>query len=211
MRKFWIVKDGTGGKLFIQEPYNGETKEKYLTNDELKGLYNALGELPINQDQSEDETIFEEDTSYLREAYNKELIVRDLFARLPYSVLIKDDNGDYIEVNISNVNLEHLIDRVREGLDKLVLRPISSMTDSEKQELFRGFNDKYAIISSYCIDCNDSIWMKPRSEPMGFPSVTYESMRDVIHWFYKNGFDINDLIPKGLAVDYNEYIYGKQK
>lgn len=196
MRKFWIVKDGTGGKLFIQEPYNGETKEKYLTNEELKELYKVLGELWINQKPKAEIT------------YNKkELLVQDLCARLPYGITIKDEYGDFIKVDLHNVNLEQLIDRVREGLDKLVLRPISSMTDSEKQELFGEFNDKYAIISSYCIDSYD--FMKPNSEPLGFPSVTYEAMRDVTHWFYKNGFDINDLIPKGLAVDYNEYIYGK--
>lgn len=189
MKKFWIVKDGVGGKLITSE------ETKYYTNEELQELYKVLGELWINQKPKAEIT------------YNKkELLVQDLCARLPYGVTIKDENGDFIKVSLHNANLEHLIDRVREGLDKLVLRPISSMTEYEKKGLFKAFNDKYAIIGSYCIDSYDS--MKPNSEPLGFPSVTYESMRDVTHWFYKNGYDINDLIPDGLAVDATEDIYG---
>ena len=191
MKKFQIIKDGVGGKLITSE------ETKYYTNEELQELYEVLGELWINQKPKAEITY-----------NNKELLVQDLCARLPYGITIKDENGDFIKVDLHNVNLEQLIDRVREGLDKLVLRPISSMTEYEKKGLFKAFNDKYAIIGSYCIDCNDSIWIKPRSEPTGFPSVSYEAMRDVTHWFYKNGFDINDLIPNGMAVDATEDIYG---
>ena len=134
--------------------------------------------------------------------------MKDLCARLPYGITIKDEYGDFIKVDLHNVNLEQLIDRVREGLDKLVLRPISSMTEYEKKGLFKAFNNKHALITSYCIDCNVSIWSNPKSEPFGFSSVTYEAMRDVTQWFYKNGYDINDLIPDGLAVDATEDIYG---
>ena len=31
--------------------------------------------------------------------------------------------------------------------------------------------------------------------------ITYLEILAVLEWFYKNHFDINDLIPKGLAID----------
>lgn len=50
-RKFWIIKDGTGGKLVVKNTWDGKChEEKYLTNDELRELYRVLGELAINQD-----------------------------------------------------------------------------------------------------------------------------------------------------------------
>ena len=42
----------------------------------------------------------------------KELVLQDLLGRLPYGITIKDEYGDYINVNLYTANLEHLIDRV---------------------------------------------------------------------------------------------------
>lgn len=64
----------------------------------------------------------------------KNLVLIDLCGRLPYDIEIKDEYGDYINVNIHNANIEHLIDRVVSGLDKMVLRPMSSMTEEEEDE-----------------------------------------------------------------------------
>ena len=64
----------------------------------------------------------------------KNLVLIDLCGRLPYDIKIKDEYGDYINVNIYNADIEHLIDRVVSGLDKMVLRPMSSMTDEEEDE-----------------------------------------------------------------------------
>lgn len=65
----------------------------------------------------------------------KKLVLIDLCGRLPYDIKIKEEYGDYINVNIHNANIEHLIDRVVSGLDKMVLRPLSSMTEGEREEL----------------------------------------------------------------------------
>lgn len=64
----------------------------------------------------------------------KNLVLIDLCGRLPYDIKIKDEYGDYINVNIYNADIEHLIDRVVSGIDKMVLRPMSSMTDEEEDE-----------------------------------------------------------------------------
>ena len=53
----------------------------------------------------------------------KNLVLIDLCGRLPYDIVINDEYGDYINVNIYNAHIEHLIDRVVSGLDKMVLRP----------------------------------------------------------------------------------------
>lgn len=51
MKHFHIVKDGVGGKLIIESPagIGYAVDSLYLTNEELKKLYNVLGELWINQ------------------------------------------------------------------------------------------------------------------------------------------------------------------
>ena len=64
----------------------------------------------------------------------KNLVLIDLCGRLPYDIKIKDEYGDYINVNIHNADIEHLIDRVVSGIDKMVLRPLSSMTEEEREE-----------------------------------------------------------------------------
>lgn len=42
MKRFYIVKDGTGGKLCMNTSDDKEHEEKYLTNTELKQLYEVL-------------------------------------------------------------------------------------------------------------------------------------------------------------------------
>ena len=64
---------------------------------------------------------------------DKELLLKDLCTRLPYGVNIKDDYGDIIHVNIYNAHIEHLIDRISLGIDKMVLRSLSSMTEEERE------------------------------------------------------------------------------
>ena len=74
-------------------------------------------------------------------AEDKDLILRDICARLPYNIIVRDEYGDYIEVNIYTANLEHLIDRVSTGIVKMVLRPLSSMTEEEAEEYCNNVTD----------------------------------------------------------------------
>ena len=71
---------------------------------------------------------------------DKQLLLVDLCARLPYGVIIKEQYGDYININLYDAHLEHLIDRVSLGLDKLILRPMSSITNDER-EILRNIDD----------------------------------------------------------------------
>ena len=118
---------------------------------------------------------------------DKQTLLQDLLARLPYGVVIKEEYGDYINVNIYNAHIEHLIDRISAGVDKLVLRPMSSMTDMEKQQfnllsmnriVSDGFGKDIQMFSLKCID-----------------------------WLNAHHFDYFGLIEKGLALEAPEGIY----
>ena len=124
----------------------------------------------------------------------KELLVKDLCGRLPYGVKIKDEYGDYINVNIHNAHIEHLIDRVVSGLDKMVLRKLSSMTEEEEAEIANILEEVY----DFTFRTEELLEMIPMQET--FPMAS-------IDWFYEKGFDIRGLIPKGLALEAPEGMY----
>ena len=121
----------------------------------------------------------------------KELVIKDLCSRLPYGVKIKDQDGDYIDVNIYNAHIEHLIDRVVSGLDKLVLRPISSMTEQEKEE-YEGFEEDIAVVSTH-------YYIKY--------TYLYPFCNDMMDWLNKHHFDYRGLTPAGLALEAKEGMY----
>ena len=106
-----------------------------------------------------------------------ELLLKDLCARLPYGVIVKEQYGDYIQVNLYNAHLEHLIDRISLGLDKLVLRPMSSMTDEEYKEY-----DKLPY----------------------FGAGDLEQGIERLDFLYSHHFDVRGLIEKGLAIEVTE-------
>ena len=124
----------------------------------------------------------------------KELLVKDLCGRLPYDIVINDEYGDYINVNINNANIEHLIDRVVSGLDKMVLRKLSSMTEEEEAEIANILEEVY----DFTFRTEELLEMIPMQET--FPMAS-------IDWFYEKGFDIRGLIPKGLALEDKEGMY----
>ena len=118
---------------------------------------------------------------------NKELLLKDLCARLPYGVKIsipelwtsekkievlneifKGDDGEF-RCNDSGMLIKHV---------KSYLFPLSSMTEEQKKEQEAHFT---------CI-----------KHDMSFSICRY------MEWCYKNHLDINGLIPKGLAIDATE-------
>lgn len=120
---------------------------------------------------------------------DKELLLRDLSARLPYGVICKTEKGNGhlcsinqtffgIEygVNISSLKRDYFDDiDTDEQVVKPYLRPMSSMTDKQKNE--------YQYITE--------MWMND-------PSY---SISDSTDWLNKHHFDYRGLIPMGLAID----------
>ena len=119
---------------------------------------------------------------------HKELLLRDLCARLPYGV--KCNVGEEMPYTLSRIEVDnlngHLLDfiEMKDGLDMQVylsevkpyLLPLSSMTEEQSKEyheLIGGMFGTSALIN-------------------------FEVLED---FFHKNHFDYRGLIPMGLAND----------
>lgn len=121
---------------------------------------------------------------------DKELLLKDLCARLPYGVICTDNrHGDsrvfYMDVEDERV---YYTDFDEYGLIencKPYLRPMSSMTEEE--------SIKYVTLTHYNTDDNG----KPYRE------LTIEAL----DWLNKNMFDYRGLIEKGLALEAPEGMY----
>ena len=115
---------------------------------------------------------------------DKELLLKDLCARLPYGVKIQVPydicSGYYTETvwTIDNDKPFYVNGRGIEYI-KPYLFPLSSMTEEQREE--------------YC-----SLQQKVIYNNKGL--VNSDTM-EYVNWCYKNHIDINNLIPMGLAID----------
>ena len=114
---------------------------------------------------------------------NKEKLIRDLCARLPYNVKVLYDNKvfsiDYISSKYEEIKLDTCDNYTLDVSDvKPYLFPLSSMTEEQKMFLKQ---------QNWCIAISTS--------------GTVETTVEGIDWLNKNHFDINNLIPIGLAID----------
>jgi hypothetical protein len=121
--------------------------------------------------------------------YEKELLIKDLSARLPYKVKASyygtDEEmecTDIVEgIIINNTDAEIIIGQYGLSIEKIkpYLFPLSSMTEEQEEEY-----------NSLCEVCTND-W----GNDMYFNTI------DSIDWLNKNHFDFRNLIPKGLAND----------
>lgn len=126
----------------------------------------------------------------------KELLLKDLCARLPYGVQVFVEHDKYSQATLFGVNTKqfsivfggnnwsstsniegHSIEQYRQ-LVKPYLRPMSSMTDEEKKEY-----DSYACFN-------------------GFSACSA-----ITDWLIYKHFDFRGLIPMGLALEALEGMY----
>ena len=130
---------------------------------------------------------------------DKELLFRDLCARILYNV--KCYNSKYRpdlaeEIICITVNYNHPCVQLGTYLYKLeqvkpYLFPLSSIT---REQIF----EVQEILGKNEIEIEDgflSIIDSSRN------TITYLEILALLNWFYKNHFDINGLIPMGLAID----------
>ena len=121
----------------------------------------------------------------------KDLLLQDLCSRLPYGVILSccDTVGEKLTAVDENglVNHDYDIDEV-----KPYLFPMSSMTDEQKFECFKGTPleiDKYGDIAVKDCIYGNSLY------------TDLEIYLEVINWLNANHFDYRGLIEKGLAID----------
>ena len=107
---------------------------------------------------------------------DKDLLLKDLCARLPYGVKVKITSKESKNriVHLTEDNICHLTDDWWSEY-KPYLFPLSSMTEEQKKE-YNYITERWMYDSSY-------------------------SISDSIDWLNANNFDYRGLIPKGLAND----------
>ena len=145
----------------------------------------------------------------------KDLLIKDLCARLPYGTkyevdgfnpnvkcrngklddnvwdalsLIIDTESEYHELcHIKHINPDGIIyhNYVHFSRLKPYLFPLSSMTEEQKEELNEIFDLDVEIAITHIKN--------------GIPNLLTGLNR--LNWFIKNHFDIYELIPMGLAID----------
>ena len=133
---------------------------------------------------------------------DKDLLLKDLSARLPYGVVIQTWYHNTINIKCISVNVYTNVveldipedDEAKVFIDnvKPYLFPLSSMTEGQKKDIFR----------------NGTFFINNRYELCRFPEhiddydyVTIDDYLMIHKKLIENHFDIYGLIPKGLAVD----------
>lgn len=131
----------------------------------------------------------------------KDLLYKDMCARLPYGVKVRVTpipelehltyDAKLFNINTNNIfgvitddNVKYIPHNVEEI--KPYIFPLSSMTEEQFDELKKlGYLENCA----HCREIPFKLkWIKTFSLPL-------------LHWLLENHFDINDLIPTGLAKD----------
>lgn len=123
---------------------------------------------------------------------DKELLLIDLCARLPYQPLCKkvDIEDDFCECDAPlGYSLRDLVDN--KIIIKPYLRPMSSMTEEEYNDMFHQF---YLTQEEFFKNCSNADTI---GKIIGNDMVIYD-------WLLKNHFDFRGLIPSGLAIAVTE-------
>ena len=121
----------------------------------------------------------------------KDLLLKDLCARLPYGVVVKDRNGVH-KLTAGNTEFTDLLYNGKCNI-KPYLFPLLSMTEEQKNEL---------IDMVWSFD-NDNSRICNILECFGAyrAYVDHSCCSELIDWCIKNHFDYRGLIEKGLAID----------
>jgi hypothetical protein len=141
---------------------------------------------------------------------DKELLFKDLSARLPYKVMvhIKYNTKEPCYGELTPKDIQWFIDSKIKEI-KPYLRPMSSMTEDEKKEFSKLLVKRYCeedweghISTSYCIEI-DNVYTDDE-DGIKYPSAF---SIDAIDWLNAHHFDYRGLIPMGLALEAPEGMY----
>lgn len=157
---------------------------------------------------------------------DKELLLKDLCSRLPYGVFcvgvtdeLDDDGENYIPVKVKNILTEihdykfetayvrlGLISSCKLETVKPFLRPLSSMTEKEKEDLLitlLGKNDTkyFQVLPDGSIDNNDAAHQDLSNFNIHWINFDGVNTSTYIDWLNAHHFDYRGLIEKGLAIE----------
>ena len=131
---------------------------------------------------------------------DKELLLKDLCARLPYGVKIEltwwvMNEGTCMSTTLEPDHIEQIRnDEVGNAEIKSYLRPMSSMTEEQCFDFYCRFVENeidYNDFKKYYFD--GCLWNKVLT--------LISDCGDIIDWLNKYHFDYRGLIEKGLAID----------
>lgn len=127
---------------------------------------------------------------------DKELLLKDLSARLPYGVVYHRNDGANIKLNAIDVErgLLNYTDDIEERECKPYLRSMSNMTEEEYDDMFHQF---YLAQEEFFRNCSNADTI---GKIIGNDMVRYD-------WLTKKMFDFRCLIPKDLGLVAPEGMY----
>lgn len=108
---------------------------------------------------------------------DKELLLKDLCARLPYGVIIQIKDWTVLDAELKIGHINRL--QINDVELKPYLFPMSSMTEEQK-----------VIYGDLCYSIIQSLAKNMQSE-----------LNELINWLNAHHFDYRGLIEKGLAID----------
>lgn len=125
----------------------------------------------------------------------KDLLMKDLTARLPYKVYVQIRDGyDYYTSAIENIDIDGFVvdfegNQIKVECVKPYLFPMSSMTEEQRKYI----SDKWGIDEDFNFEINPD-WGECLVLTLG-------DVLAFVKWLIENHFDVNGLIPMGLADD----------
>lgn len=131
---------------------------------------------------------------------DKELLLKDLCARLPYGLKVKCEKYSFPVTILYGSNIDEVKFKETGGIENICtikpyLFPFSSMTEGQKEELNKKFNVQFLGNTIYSIHYHSEGYWDDDLE------LDLQDWLWFINWCYKNHFDIYGLIPMGLAID----------
>lgn len=123
----------------------------------------------------------------------RQLLIKDLAGRLPYNVVVgctEDDEPDTFFKCILTGEMLHTIIYKTEYFNYApFLRPMSSMTEEEKREIYDWLVE------------NDVDWFDFNKLRLDEILISFDSSWLLVDWLNAHHFDYRGLIEKGLALE----------
>lgn len=133
------------------------------------------------------------------EENNKQLLIRDICARLPYGVYVKfEQYNEPLCLSVKDALAIYNGGEIINDIQYLYLRPMSSMTEGEYKE--------FCKISGLYKKEEGNYFSNHLSE-LGNSIITERVMVRTIDWLNSHQFDYRGLIEKGLALEAPKDMY----